>query len=85
MMVGDDQEKVVDASKSAVTRVRFAPIKRNAPRKSTRCIDCLEKTRGLDSDALPWCGKAEGRKMPRMTIAIAPAGTLYHRTYEPGI
>lgn len=53
MMVGDDQEKVVDASKSAVTRVRFAPIRRNAPRKSTRCIDCLEKTRGLDSDGLP--------------------------------
>lgn len=75
-MSGDDQEKLVEASSRAVTKVRLAPMRRKVPRKSTRCIECLENMRGIVVADLPWCGKLEGSRRPNKAIAMAPAGTL---------
>ena len=76
MMSGDDQEKVVEASSRAVTKVRLAPMRRKVPKKSTRLIECLENMLGFVVADLFWCGKLEGSRRPNKAIAMAPAGTL---------
>ena len=75
-MSGDDQEKVVEASSRAVTKVRLAPMRRKVPRKSMRLIECLENMLVFVVADLFWCGKLEGSRRPNKAIAMAPAGTL---------
>ena len=75
-MSGDDQEKVVEASSRAVTKVKLAPMRRKVPRKSIRLIECLENMFGFVVADLVWCGKLEGSRRPNKAIAMAPAGTL---------